>query len=580
MYKLVIADEEGSTTVVPLVREEISVGRKEGNTIRLTERNVSRQHAIFRKQEGAYSVEDLDSYNGVRVNGAKIEHETLLKVGDQVGVGDYLLALQQAATEAAVATGDGPHRAPGEAASSPGPPPGMTLGQPARLIMLSPPAAGAEFSLASPLVAFGRGEDQDGWINHRSMSREHAEVRRTEQGYRVHDLSSANGVRVNGSSVAEAGLSSGDVVEFGRVRFRFIGAGEDYTFDADRTMQMAAYQLPTRGGRAPLMAALGILVAAGAIAMVILAGGDDSEPVRLAVAPQSPTVEPTPAAPMEPPPVAAEAVESANAAQAAEAVAACRESLRALEAGAAVAHADRALELSTGLASAVQCRGDALVLVEQEERFTSGQGALAAGDAAGAMAAFALLPEGSPYRSRPELATAANQHRDGELEEGRAAVADGRWDEAERLASSVLDDGATGGQARGARSLRDQAVAGRTQERERAAAVAAAAAVMPRTNANARSRPTGADRPSRPTGMVVDMRRPVAAVTPMVAVPPAMVEMAAAPAMMALTLSARCGGGLGRAIIPCICRLAANGDQQARNYVQAAQRRTPTICGR
>ena len=41
MFKLVIQDDEGKTTVVPLIRDEITNGRKEGNTIRLTERNVS-----------------------------------------------------------------------------------------------------------------------------------------------------------------------------------------------------------------------------------------------------------------------------------------------------------------------------------------------------------------------------------------------------------------------------------------------------------------------------------------------------------------------------------------------------------
>ena len=45
MHKLIIEDDEGKAVVVPLIRDEISVGRQEGNTIRLTERNVSRKHA-------------------------------------------------------------------------------------------------------------------------------------------------------------------------------------------------------------------------------------------------------------------------------------------------------------------------------------------------------------------------------------------------------------------------------------------------------------------------------------------------------------------------------------------------------
>ena len=72
MFKLTIEDDEGKTTVVPLARDEITIGRLEGNTIRLTERNVSRRHARLVRQNGALYIEDLASFTGVRVNGAKI----------------------------------------------------------------------------------------------------------------------------------------------------------------------------------------------------------------------------------------------------------------------------------------------------------------------------------------------------------------------------------------------------------------------------------------------------------------------------------------------------------------------------
>ena len=47
MFKLVIQDDEGKTTVVPLIRDEITIGRKEGNTIRLTERNWAARRSSF-----------------------------------------------------------------------------------------------------------------------------------------------------------------------------------------------------------------------------------------------------------------------------------------------------------------------------------------------------------------------------------------------------------------------------------------------------------------------------------------------------------------------------------------------------
>ncbi|MCC6666907.1 MAG: FHA domain-containing protein, partial [Polyangiaceae bacterium] len=45
MWKLSIEDDQANKTVVSLVRDEYSIGRGEENTVRLTERNISRRHA-------------------------------------------------------------------------------------------------------------------------------------------------------------------------------------------------------------------------------------------------------------------------------------------------------------------------------------------------------------------------------------------------------------------------------------------------------------------------------------------------------------------------------------------------------
>ena len=112
--KLIIEDDEGRKTVVPIVREEITIGRQDGNTIRLTERNVSRRHARLLKDNGSLLIEDLGSYNGVRVNGDKISGPTKIKEGDLIEIGDYDLGIQGKL--------DAPGaQAPGQAASKPTP---------------------------------------------------------------------------------------------------------------------------------------------------------------------------------------------------------------------------------------------------------------------------------------------------------------------------------------------------------------------------------------------------------------------------------------------------------------------------
>jgi len=97
-FKLIIEDDEGRRSVVPLdvgsVAEGISVGRQEGNTIRLNERNVSRRHARFVRDPMGIFAEDLDSYNGVWINGDRIKGRQELHDGDTIRVGDFQLELR------------------------------------------------------------------------------------------------------------------------------------------------------------------------------------------------------------------------------------------------------------------------------------------------------------------------------------------------------------------------------------------------------------------------------------------------------------------------------------------------------
>ncbi|MEM7711082.1 MAG: FHA domain-containing protein, partial [Pseudomonadota bacterium] len=98
IFKLIIEDDEGKTTVYPLADGDLTIGRKDGNTIRLMERNVSRRHARLERTNGAVYIQDLDSYNGVKINGERISGKYEVKEGDLVEIGDYHLALQKSVT--------------------------------------------------------------------------------------------------------------------------------------------------------------------------------------------------------------------------------------------------------------------------------------------------------------------------------------------------------------------------------------------------------------------------------------------------------------------------------------------------
>jgi len=71
------------------------------------------------------------------------------------------------------------------------------------------------------LIRVGRLAQFEMMLDDASVSRRHAEVRRTEDGWVVKDLESTNGSYVNGNrvSMAEVPISARDIVQFGKVAF-------------------------------------------------------------------------------------------------------------------------------------------------------------------------------------------------------------------------------------------------------------------------------------------------------------------------------------------------------------------------
>ncbi|MBJ6764753.1 FHA domain-containing protein [Myxococcaceae bacterium JPH2] len=364
MLKLIIEDDEGRKTVVPFVRDEITIGRQEGNTIRLTERNVSRQHARLMRLNGHVVVEDLGSYNGTRINGERVAGQSSLKEGDLIQIGDYDLALQ---TEAAANAAPSPITAkvpaprrpdsdgalaamrptvpaiealegrqpgneePEEDEEESGDEPGHTPPSPAearrhataiirmdqmesdrprkvevvppderpRLVVLSPTEfKGQEFDCVRTELRIGRTSENDIALDHRSLSRTHAKVVREDTGeWRVLDMQSANGLTVNGESYAQATLASGDLLELGHVKFRFLGPGEmadggEEEGEAPRS-------------KLPLVAAIVVLLAGGAIGGLLVmrsqGGTQPTQPPEVAQPANDPNTPPAPPEDSAPP---------------------------------------------------------------------------------------------------------------------------------------------------------------------------------------------------------------------------------------------------------------------------------------
>ena len=81
---------------------------------------------------------------------------------------------------------------------------------------------GTIHALNRQALRIGRGDDSDLQLLNSSVSRNHAELHRRDDGWHLVDLGSTNGVRVNDTTVSHAVLGNRDIIEVGEVRFRFV----------------------------------------------------------------------------------------------------------------------------------------------------------------------------------------------------------------------------------------------------------------------------------------------------------------------------------------------------------------------
>jgi pSer/pThr/pTyr-binding forkhead associated (FHA) protein len=282
MLRLVIEDDEGKTTIVPLIRDEITIGRKEGNTIRLTERNVSRHHARLVRTAASpptILIEDLKSYNGVKLNGDRIADKATLKIGDLIQIGDYALALRDDAAE------DQRPSAPARAATGIDAAPtavhqveSLPESKCGKLVVNSSNIAGETYHLNRRELIVGRTDENDIVVNHRSISRNHAKIIFRDDSFTIIDLASSNGVKVNREPYGTASLVKGDIVELGQVKMRYVAPGDSYVFtptDIDDSDM-----LPGPGiGRLVLIGMVLAAVAVGVFFLVDRSGTSNGDPV-------------------------------------------------------------------------------------------------------------------------------------------------------------------------------------------------------------------------------------------------------------------------------------------------------------
>ena len=225
MAKLIIKLPDGHEFTHELKDDVTTIGRSSTNIIQISDEQASREHCRIMKEGGNFRIEDLKSRNGVYVNEAKVELQTL-KVGDVIRVGEHKFVFDQEVKVTAEELGATvpvntltekdlrPEPAPAAAKAPEGPP---------RYVLLVTGGLdkGKSVNVEEKKVTIGRHASNAMPLQDEASSNYHAEISKEAIGYVLTDLGSTNGTKVNGEKIVKSPLAHGTEITIGQTTMVF-----------------------------------------------------------------------------------------------------------------------------------------------------------------------------------------------------------------------------------------------------------------------------------------------------------------------------------------------------------------------
>ncbi len=160
-YRLVVRRGPQPNQVYELTQDILTIGREASNDISINDPEASRHHCRLTRSGGGYTIEDLGSTNGTFINGQRLTGARPLTSGDQIGLGETVVLVYEAA---ALASGGRYPEAQGQAtAPRSGGPPQQQQQQPYYQQQppqqQSPPAPSYGQSPPPPAYEYGQQDD-------------------------------------------------------------------------------------------------------------------------------------------------------------------------------------------------------------------------------------------------------------------------------------------------------------------------------------------------------------------------------------------------------------------------------------
>ena len=313
MLKLVMHGDREAAVEISVSTKPIILGRGEGSTVLLNDPSVSQNHAKIMMRQGKVYIRDMESTNGVLVNGEQIsiEKSRVIIPGDRIDIGIYTFTLQdleennemtklspieadseesELQTRIDMISGDQQISEDEKTAVNVQDVEAveeetvlMSVDQPAKLVIIKGIEKNREYLLDKREMLIGRSEDNEIRLHDPKVSRgHHAKLTiHDDHTVTVEDLNSTNGIYIKGKRVATANVSKSKEIQIGETVLRYVASGENLDIDDIGKVQRIAPSYIARIPRPVLIAVPVLVVILMIISAVVERKEDSTETVKI-----------------------------------------------------------------------------------------------------------------------------------------------------------------------------------------------------------------------------------------------------------------------------------------------------------
>lgn len=218
--KLILSKADGLNQQFSLNKHLVTLGRATTNDIVLVEGRVSRNHAQVEWTQDGITLTDLNSANGVWLNGQRIT-KTKIQAGDKFEISgsvlQYLASTEDTHEEATMINSENELELTLNQMTVP-----ISLNDTSlpRLVIHAPDRTW-ELLLVDDSYTIGRTTGNNLVLDYQKISRNHARIERKGDSFILHDLESTNGTRVGENRIEKHRLQNGDTFQIGPTQIVF-----------------------------------------------------------------------------------------------------------------------------------------------------------------------------------------------------------------------------------------------------------------------------------------------------------------------------------------------------------------------